>query len=317
MDTAPRSRGTFKRVGEQARPVRASKLSAFHVRRVRARRRSGSTHGGDLRPGRRAPAARRVPAHVHRRHVPGQRVPLPLRGARRGASPRSPGWSGRRTSSGTTCRRSCTSTATSTPTSRRSSTRTSSCSARNGRPARASMNFKARGVDGKMMRTRHLVLVAVLAAAGSSPPRLPRARFRSCPLPPPAAPRGAPNGMVELDSNGDGTRRLPRLLRRQGEGRPGGAGLQPRRQDGHLLLLQGRGPADGWRSTPRATARSTSGSTSWTASTCSATSATRPAAGSPTSCGSSARTDARCLSTSSGSIRSKKRCRRARAPPRS
>jgi DNA modification methylase len=30
MDTAARSRGTFKRVGEEARPVRASKLSAFH-----------------------------------------------------------------------------------------------------------------------------------------------------------------------------------------------------------------------------------------------------------------------------------------------
>jgi methylase of polypeptide subunit release factors len=30
MDTAARSRGTFKRVGEQARPARASKLSAFH-----------------------------------------------------------------------------------------------------------------------------------------------------------------------------------------------------------------------------------------------------------------------------------------------
>jgi DNA modification methylase len=30
MDTASRSRGTFKRVGGQARPVRASKLSAFH-----------------------------------------------------------------------------------------------------------------------------------------------------------------------------------------------------------------------------------------------------------------------------------------------
>jgi len=30
MDTASRSRGTFKRVGEQARPARASKLSAFH-----------------------------------------------------------------------------------------------------------------------------------------------------------------------------------------------------------------------------------------------------------------------------------------------
>jgi len=29
MDTAPRSRGTFKRVGEAARPVRRSKLSAF------------------------------------------------------------------------------------------------------------------------------------------------------------------------------------------------------------------------------------------------------------------------------------------------
>lgn len=29
MDTAPRSRGTFKRVGEKARPVRASKLSVF------------------------------------------------------------------------------------------------------------------------------------------------------------------------------------------------------------------------------------------------------------------------------------------------
>jgi len=30
MDTALRSRGTFKRVGEKARPARASKLSAFH-----------------------------------------------------------------------------------------------------------------------------------------------------------------------------------------------------------------------------------------------------------------------------------------------
>jgi hypothetical protein len=30
MDTASRSRGTFKRVGGEARPVRASKLSAFH-----------------------------------------------------------------------------------------------------------------------------------------------------------------------------------------------------------------------------------------------------------------------------------------------
>jgi hypothetical protein len=30
MDTAARSRGTFKRVGEAARPVRASKLSTFH-----------------------------------------------------------------------------------------------------------------------------------------------------------------------------------------------------------------------------------------------------------------------------------------------
>ena len=30
MDTASRSRGTYKRVGAPARPVRASKLSAFH-----------------------------------------------------------------------------------------------------------------------------------------------------------------------------------------------------------------------------------------------------------------------------------------------
>jgi len=31
MDTVARSKGTFKRVGETARPVRASKLSAFHA----------------------------------------------------------------------------------------------------------------------------------------------------------------------------------------------------------------------------------------------------------------------------------------------
>ena len=58
MDSAGRSRGTFKRVGEKARPARASKLSAFHRAPVCVQGGVAFGDGGRVRPRGGAPADR-------------------------------------------------------------------------------------------------------------------------------------------------------------------------------------------------------------------------------------------------------------------
>ena len=106
MDRAPRSRGAWKRVGETARPVRGSRLADFGAGGYADKAEWLASMGEIFARAAVAAEARRLPRLVHRGHVPRQRVPLPVGGAGRGAARVSPASSGRRTSSGTTCRRS-------------------------------------------------------------------------------------------------------------------------------------------------------------------------------------------------------------------
>lgn len=115
MDTAPRSRGTFKRADGKARPVRASKLSAFQHSEYASKEEWLSRMGeifaraaALLRPmATCSPLSETCTGTTSITACP-RTLPLSSRG--------SPASYGRPTSSGTTCPRSCTCTGTSTRT---------------------------------------------------------------------------------------------------------------------------------------------------------------------------------------------------------
>ena len=78
MDTAARSPGTFKRVGEKSRPARKSKLSTFHGTAYGSKEEWLLQMRGIFERARRPAEASRLPGQLHRGHVQGEHLPLPL-----------------------------------------------------------------------------------------------------------------------------------------------------------------------------------------------------------------------------------------------